>query len=184
MEDAAVVGKSLVRLVALAALLAGCSVSAPPDSPMPPEVTLHDVRLRNFRESTLSAVGSAKDVSYERATADVHASRVTLDVFRIEPPVPEGTPPPTTRLRAGTALGNLLTRGVDASEGVTVHTPGGLSGKTSRAFFDTPDMRATGSSPVAVEGPDGFRLRADGFALDLRSESYDFTQPIIHTRGP
>jgi hypothetical protein len=173
-----------MRPVALAALLAGCSAPPPADSPLPPEVTLHDVRLHNFRESTLSAVGTAKDVSYERATADVHATRVDLDVFRLEAPVADGGVPATTHLRAGTTLGNLLTRGVDASEGVTARTPGGLEGRTARAFFDTPDMRATGSTPVRVEGPDGFRLRAEGFALDLRAESYEFTHPLIHTRGP
>lgn len=172
------------RLAALAALVAGCSLPPPPEGPMPPEVTLHDVRLRNFHGSTLSAVGRAKKMTYERITADVRSTTVDLDVYRIDAPVTPGLRPPTTRLTAGEALGNLLTKGVDATGGVTVHTPSRLDGKTARAFFDTPVMRARGDSPVAVEGPDGFWLRADGFDLDLRSEVYDFVNPETHTRGP
>jgi hypothetical protein len=172
------------RLAALAALVAGCSLPPPPDGPMPPEVTLYDVRLRNFHGSTLSAVGGAKKMTYERSTADVRSTTVDLDVYRLDPPVPPGVQPPTTRLGAGEALGNLLTKGVDATGGVTARTPSGLNGKTSRAFFDTPVMRARGSNPVAVEGQDGFWLRADGFDLDLRTEVYDFVQPETHTRGP
>ena len=172
------------RLAALAALVAGCSLPPPAEGPMPPEVTLHDVRLRNFHGSTLSAVGSAKKMTYERATADVRSTAVDLDVFRLDAPVPAGARPPTTRLGAAEALGNLLTKGVDASGGVTVSTPSGLTGRTPRAFFDTPAMRATGTSPVAVEGPDGFWLKAEGFDLDLRTEVYDFVNPETHTRGP
>jgi len=173
------------RLAVLAAaLVAGCSVRAPPEEPMPPEVTLNDVRLRNFRGSTLSAVGRAKQMSYHRATADVRATDVELDVFRIDPPPPPGTPPPTSRILAREALGNLLTRGIDASGGVTVRTPAGLFGRTERGYFDTPSMRARGSGAVAVDGPDGFWLRGDGFELDLRNEVYDFENPVTHTRGP
>jgi hypothetical protein len=171
-------------LAALAALVAGCSVSAPAETAMPPEVTLHEVRLRNFRGSTLSAVGSAKKMTYERATADVRATDVELDVFRIDPPPPPGQPPPTTRLHAGQALGNLLTRGVDATGGVTARTPNGLFGWTAGSYFDTPANRAHGNTPVRVEGPDGFWLVGDGFRFDLRDEVYDFDHPVTHTRGP
>lgn len=171
-------------LATLAALVAGCSVSAPADTAMPPEVTLHDVRLRSFRGSTLSAVGSARQMTYERSTADVRAPDVELDVYRLDPPPPPGQRPPTTRLKAGQALGNLLTRGVDASGGVTVHTPSGLTGWTARGYFDTPVMRASGSTPVRIEGLDGFWLVGDGFQLDLRGEVYDFDHPVTHTRGP
>jgi hypothetical protein len=185
MEDPSVIGNGAVRrLAALAALVAGCSVPSPADSAMPPEVTLHDVRLRNFHRSTLSAVGTVKRMTYERSTADVRSTDVVLDVFRLDPPPPPGARPPTTRLRAGQALGNLLTKAVDASDGVTVRTPSGLLGTTSQAFFETTLMRATGSVPVVVEGPDGFWLRADGFDLDLRNEVYDFVHPETRTRGP
>ena len=150
---------------------------------MAPEVTLHGVKLRNFHNSTLSAVGSATEMTYQRATADVHSTQVTLDVFQLEPP-PPGVRPPATHLTAEETLGNLLTRDIDASGGVTARLPTGLYGKTSRAFFDSQAMRATGSNPVTVEGPEGFFLRADGFDLHLHTDVYDFLHPKTRTRGP
>ena len=67
---------------------------------------------------------------------------------------------------------------------MTARLPTGLFGRTSRAFFDSPEMRATGSSRVLVEGPDSFWLRADGFDLHLRTDVYDFVHPETRTRGP
>lgn len=172
------------RFAALAALaLCGCAVP-PPGTNMPPELTLHGVELRNFHNSTLSAVGSAEDMTYRRATADVHATHVVLDVFQLEPPPPLGARPPATHLTAGETLGNLLTRDIDATGGVTSQLPTGLFGKTSRAFFDSQAMRATGAEKVTVEGPDGFFLRADGFDLALHTDVYDFVHPKTRTRGP
>jgi hypothetical protein len=171
------------RLAVLFALATACAVP-PPGNKKAPEVTLHGVKLRNFHNSTLSAVGSAKDMTYERATADVHSTLVTLDVFQLEPPVPAGVRPPSTHLEANETLGNLLTRGIDATGGVTARLPTGLFGQTSHAFFDSPDMRAIGNSRVMVEGSDGFWLRADGFDLHLRTDVYDFIHPETRTRGP
>jgi lipopolysaccharide export system protein LptC len=152
---------------------------------MAPEVTLHEVKLRNFHNSTLSAVGSAKEMTYERSTADVHSTGVTLDVFQQDAPAQKGgARPPATHLTAAETVGNLLTKGIDATGGVTAKLPTGLSGKTSHAFFDSPEMRATGSTPVTVDGPDGFWLRADGFDLHLRSDVYEFVHPETRTRGP
>ena len=175
--------RRLAALAALQGLLGGCAVP-PPGTKMAPEVTLHGVKLRNFHNSTLSAVGSATDMAYERATADVHSTHVTLDVFQLDPPPPPGTLPPATHLEARETLGNLVTRGVDATGGVTARLPTGLFGRTSRAFFDSPDMRATGQSQVVLDGPDGFWLRADGFDLHLRTDVYDFVNPETRTRGP
>jgi hypothetical protein len=175
--------RRLAALAALQGLLGGCAVP-PPGTKMAPEVTLHGVKLRNFHNSTLSAVGSASDMTYERATADVHSQNVTLDVFQLEPPPPPGVRPPATHLEAKETLGNLLTRGIDATEGVTARLPTGLFGRTSHAFFDSPEMRATGASQVVLDGPDGFWLRADGFDLHLRTDVYDFVNPETRTRGP
>jgi hypothetical protein len=172
------------RLAACCALgLTFCAVP-PPGDKMAPEVTLHGVKLRNFHNSTLSAVGSATDMTYQRATADVHSTHVTLDVFQLEPPPPPGVRPPATHLTAEDTLGNLLTRDIDATGGVTARLPTGLYGRTSRAFFDSQAMQATGSNPVTVDGPDGFWLRADGFDLHLHTDAYAFIHPKTRTRGP
>lgn len=177
-------GKAFVRRpVALAALAVACAVP-PPETKMAPEVTLHEVKLRNFHNSTLSAVGSAKEMTYERSTADVHSTRVTLDVFQLDTPTPKGLQPPATHLAAAETVGNLLTKGIDATGGVTARLPTGLSGRTSHAFFDSPEMRATGASPVTVDGPEGFWLKAYGFDLHLRADAYEFIHPETRTRGP
>ncbi len=184
MEDSVLVHRGMRRLAAFCALgLTCCAVPAPGDKAAP-EVTLHGVKLRNFHNSTLSAVGSASEMTYHRATADVHSTHVTLDVFQLEPPPPPGVRPPATHLTAEETLGNLLTRDIDATGGVTARLPTGLFGRTSRAFFDSQAMRATGSSEVTVQGPDGFWLRAEGFDLHLHTDDYDFIHPKTRTRGP
>jgi hypothetical protein len=171
------------RFAALALGLTACAVP-PPGTQKAPEVTLHGVKLRNFHNSTLSAVGSAAHMTYERDTADVHSTQVTLDVFQLEPPPPPGVRPPATHLTAAETLGNLLTKDIDATGGVTARLPTGLMGKTSKALFHSQAMQATGTSPVTVDGPDGFWLRADGFDLHLHDDVYDFTHPKTRTRGP
>ena len=183
-EDSVLGKASVRRLVAFLLLGASCAVPPPPNQ-QAAEVTLHDVKLRNFHNSTLSAVGSAKQMTYERATADVHSTDVALDIYqKLSAPLAPGTHPPATHLTAQESVGNLLTKGIDATGGVTAHLPSGLYGRTSRAFFDSPEMRATGSSKVVVDGPDDFNLKAEGFDLHLRSEVYDFQNPVTRTRGP
>src|SRR5271154_2914745 len=99
-EDSVLVQRPMRRLAACCALgLTFCAVP-PPGDKMAPEVTLHGVKLRNFHNSTLSAVGSATEMTYQRATADVHSTHVTLDVFQLEPPPPPGVRPPATHLTA------------------------------------------------------------------------------------
>ncbi|MGO9830381.1 MAG: hypothetical protein ACLPJH_09585 [Myxococcaceae bacterium] len=171
------------RFAALAALLTGCAVPPPPNKTAP-EVTLHEVKLRNFHNSTLSAVGSSSLIEYHRASADVDFSDLRLDVYRTEPPSPPGVVPPATHLQAPQAVGNLLTRVVEVTDGVTVQLPTGVVAKTKHAFFNSPEQRATGSSKLAVEGPDGFWLRADAFDIHLRTDVYEFVNPETRTRGP
>jgi lipopolysaccharide export system protein LptC len=172
-----VIGKSprLRRLAPFLLLLVACQAPPPDEGRAPPEVTLHDVRLRSYRGSTLTAVGRAEVMSYERSSADVLAQHGTFDVFRLEAPRPRGAPPPATHIEAQAALGNLLTRGIDASGGVTLQTPTGLRGWTERAHLDSPTMKASGTSRVSVTGPHGYWLEAGGFELQLREEIYEFT---------
>ena len=171
------------RLAALLALLSCCAVPPPPNK-VAPEVTLRQVHLRNFHNSTLTAVGSSSLMEYHRASADVHSSDMQLDVYRTEPPPPPGVTPPATHIDAPAAVGNLLTRGVEVTDGVTVRLPTAVVARTSHALFDSGDMRATGKSKLQVDGPDGFWLRADAFDMNLRTDVYDFVNPETRTRGP
>jgi hypothetical protein len=177
MEDPGVIGicKVSLRLASLLLLLVACGAPPSDEGRAPPEVTLHDVRLRSYRHSTLTAVGQAEVMSYERSSADVLAQHGTFDIFRLEAPRPRGAPPPATHIEARAALGNLLTRGIDASGGVTLRTTTGLQGWTERAHLDSPTMHATGTSRVSLNGPHGYWLEAAGFELQLREEIYEFT---------
>lgn len=161
---------------ALAALTLTAACGAPPqdEGPPPPEVTLHDVRLRSYRGSTLTAVGRSQTMSYERASANVLSGSGTLDVLARESPSIAGRLPPATRIETRAARGNLLSRGIDVWGGVTLRTPSGLEGMTDTAHLDSLTMHASGTSPVEVHGPNGYWLRAQAFDLHLREDLYEF----------
>jgi len=141
-----------VRFFALPALIGIAACGAPPrdDGPPPPEVTLHEVRLRSYRGSMLTAVGRSESMAYERASADVLSGPGTLDVLSHEAPSLTGHLPPATRIETRAARGNLLSRGIDVWGGVQLRTPTGL------------------------QGPNGYWLRAEGFDLHLREDLYEF----------
>jgi len=162
--------------VALPALLLVAACGAPPkdEGPPPPEVTLHDVRLRSYRGSSLTAVGRSEKMTYERASADVLSGPGTLDVLSHQAASLAGQLPPATRIETRAARGNLLTHGVDLWGGVWLRTPSGLEGRTESAHLDSPTMHASGTSPVEVRGPGGYWLRAQGFDLHLREDLYEF----------
>jgi len=165
-----------VRLFALPALLVSVACGAPPgdDGPPPPEVTLHQVRLRSYRGSMLTAVGRSESMAYERASADVLSGPGTLDVLSREAPTAAGSLPPATRIETRASRGNLLSRGIDVWGGVRLRTPAGLQGFTDMAHLDSLTMHASGTSPVEVQGPNAYWLKAQGFDLHLREELYEF----------
>jgi hypothetical protein len=137
-------------------------------------VTLHEVRLRSYRGSMLTAVGRSESMAYYRASADVLSGPGTLDVLSHEAPSATGRLPPATRITTRAARGNLLSRGIDVWGGVELATPTGLQGKTETAHLDSLTMHATGASPVEVQGPNGYWLHAQGFDLQLREDLYEF----------
>ncbi|HVP61574.1 MAG TPA: hypothetical protein VMT11_13500 [Myxococcaceae bacterium] len=161
---------------ALASLLLIAACGSPPkdDGPPPPEVTLHEVRLRSYRGSVLTAVGHSESMAYERSSADVLSGPGTLDVLTREATAITGRMPPATRIETHAARGNLLSRGIDVWGGVQLRTPTGLTGKTESAHLDSPTMHATGTSPVEVQGPNAYWLRAQAFDLHLREDLYEF----------
>ena len=165
-----------MRLFTLPALLVFAACGAPPkdDGPPPPEVTLNEVRLRSYRGSMLTAVGRSQSMAYERASADVLSGPGTLDVLSREAPSVTSRLPPATRIETRAARGNLLSRGIDVWGGVRLRTPTGLLGLTDAAHLDTLTMHASGTSPVEVQGPNSYWLRAQGFDLHLREELYEF----------
>ena len=167
-------GNSGLRFAPFLLLALACSAPPPDDGPAPPEVTLRSVELRSYHGSTLSAVGHAEVMSYERASADVLASTGSLRVFRNDATRPAGSPPPATIIDTQKARGNLLSRGIDTWGGVRVRTPTGLDARTERAHLDSSTLRSRGDTPVTVTGTHGYWLQADGFEMSLREEFYEF----------
>jgi hypothetical protein len=163
-----------LRFVPGLLLIVACGVPPPDDGPAPPEVTLKDVHLRSYRGSTLTAVGQSSVMTYERSSADVLARQGILQVFRNEIEHVPGVPPPSTRIVAASARGNLLSRGIDTTGGVSLRTPTGLEGWTEAAHLDSNTMHARGSNRVTVRGPNGYWLQAGGFELQLREDVYEF----------
>jgi hypothetical protein len=155
-------------------LIAACGGPPKDEGPPPPEVTLREVRLRSYRGSMLTAVGHSASVAYERASADVLSGPGTLEVLSREAASLAGGLPPATRIETRAARGNLLSRGIDLWGGVQLRTPTGLEGRTESGHLDTTTMHSSGSSPVEVQGPNGYWLRAQGFDLHLREDIYEF----------
>jgi len=155
-------------------LIAACGPPPKDDGPPPPEVTLRDVRLRSYRGSMLTAVGRSTTMTYERASADVVSGPGSLDVLSREASSLVGNLPPATRIETQAARGNLLSRGIDLWGGVRLRTPTGLEGRAESGHLDSPTMHASGTSPVEVQGPNGYWLRAQGFDLHLREDIYEF----------
>jgi hypothetical protein len=175
MEDPIVLVTPRLRLTPCLLLLAvACSAPPQDEGPAPPEVTLRSVELRSYHGSTLSAVGHAETMSYERASADVLATAGSLNVFRNEAVRPAGAPPPATLIDTRNARGNLLSRGIDTWGGVRVRTPTGLDARTERAHLDSLTLRSHGDTPVTVTGAHGYWLHADAFEMSLREEFYEF----------
>ena len=161
-------------------LIAACGAPPKDEGPPPPEVTLRDVRLRSYRGSALTAVGRSETMAYERASADVLSGPGSLDVLSHEASSLVGRLPAATRIDTRAGRGNLLSRGIDVWGGVQLRTPTGLVGKTESAHLDSETMHATGETPVEVQGPNGYWLRAQGFDLHLREDVYEFVQ--LHSR--
>ena len=167
-------GTPRLRLASIALLAVACSAPPHDEGPAPPEVTLRSVELRSYHGSTLSAVGHAEVMSYERGSADVLATTGNLRVFRNDAARPAGTPPPATTIDTRNARGNLLSRGIDTWGGVRVRTPTGLDAHTERAHLDSLSLRSRGDTPVTVTGAHGYWLQADAFEMSLREEFYEF----------
>ena len=167
-------GTPRLRLAPFLLLASACSAPPPDEGPAPPEVTLRSVELRSYHGSTLSAVGHAEVMSYERASADVLAMSGSLSVFRNDAARPAGTAPPATIVDSRNARGNLLSRGIDTWGGVRVRTPTGLDAHTERAHLDSVTLRSRGDTPVTVTGAHGYWLQADAFEMSLREEFYEF----------
>ena len=108
------------------------------------------------------------------ALADVLSGPGTLEVLSREAASLAGGLPPATRIETRAARGNLLSRGIDLWGGVQLRTPTGLEGRTESGHLDTTTMHSSGSSPVEVQGPNGYWLRAQGFDLHLREDIYEF----------
>ena len=152
-------------LIVLAAIAACAPPPASESAPPPvPQVKLHGVRLRYFRGGELIASGTARELTYLRATSEFAATDVALRL-----PDREGG----LEVRAPASTGVLSARQADCGGGVVLTTGSGLVGKTPRAHFDGAASSASGSDEVLLEGT-GYQLSSRGFAIDFATDRFSF----------
>ncbi|HYG66775.1 MAG TPA: hypothetical protein VD838_03920 [Anaeromyxobacteraceae bacterium] len=131
-----------------------------------PELKLHGVRFRVYREASLRASGHAKTATYRRDTQGLVAG--DLDVVLT---TSEGE---KVRLTAPEGRGDLPRGTFGASGGLVAWRATDVA-RTDRAWYvPTPDREGivSGDRPVVVEGAD-YRLHGNSFTYDPATGQID-----------
>jgi hypothetical protein len=125
----------------------------------PPELVLHGVGFKLYRESELTTIGHAQSASFRSDSGDGSAQKVRLRFLGMQ----EGD----VLLETGRASGNVRERQADAEGEVWIADGNGTVARTERAHIDGVSRLASGIDPVDVTGA-SFRSRAEsGFTLEL-----------------
>jgi hypothetical protein len=161
----------------LLSLVLGCAPPPEPPAKPQPEVVLHGVTLRSYRGASVTAVGRAERLSYERGSSNVEVDKGILEL-----PARSATGSPFTQvggveIRAPRADGNLEAQRVEAYGGVDLKTGSGVRASTDRALFDGDAGVTSGMGPVQVRGPT-YALDAVGFVLRSDEEDFSFGGPL------
>jgi hypothetical protein len=159
-----------------AVVLLACHKPVDTSEPVRPEVELYGVRMESFRGVDVVAHGVTQEMTYERARADVTALGARVIILRGAGSLE------ASRLEAPKVVGNLISRGVDGSGGVSVLAANGTRAKTESAHFDSASRIATGSERVSVEGAH-YSLNAVGFSMDFREQTFNFQRDVESQLG-
>jgi hypothetical protein len=158
------VNRARVALGVLA--FAGCRPAHRTLEDLPPEVTLHGVRMTSFRGDEVSATGRAAMLTYERHNSDFVANEASMRF-------PDKDQKSETRLQAPIVRGNLGAKQADGSGGVTIRSTDGMQGMTPSAHLDGAAMVATGHEPIHLSRA-GSQVDAHDFVFRFREGAYDF----------
>lgn len=135
------------------------------------DVVFEGVRLWVFQGSRLRSVGSASQVTYERAAGVGQAARPDADFLSVGP----ASQP--VHVTAGTAEGHVNGRTLDARDGVFARRADGTA-QTASAHYDGLKRVASGSQPIDVQTA-RFQVRGEGgFHLDVASQQLELDGPV------
>lgn len=158
----------------LLCLFAACSRPPPPSSaPLPPDIQMDRVTMKQFRGSQTRVTVTAPHLEMMRSSGDftmVDAS-VRLEAQGITVQAPH-------------VAGNTGSGVLEGSGGLTLTTSDGVTGTTERARFDKAlgaEGGATSDAGVHLEHPE-FTLDATGFQVDFASGTATFEQPVTKSR--
>lgn len=143
---------------------------------LPPQVSLHGVRLRSWSGSELSAHGRAAMLTYDRQNTRFVATDGELQF----PDRNAGDPGPEMIVRAPVLEGEALAKTAHGSGGVTAISSAGMSGRTPSATYDGQGMAVRGTEPVEIDGP-GYVLDAAGFTFHFVTDELVFDGPVTST---
>lgn len=135
--------------------LAGCSLLEPPgERENPPDLTLRDLQLHQYRGGRLVAKAHVRELRYQRDT-----SRITGETLRYLPQT-DGAARGT--LLAGRVDGELSRGELRLFDGLTWSTPAGDRFETASCRLDLRANTAVGPDPVTMTGA-GYALTAPRF---------------------
>lgn len=195
-EDQAVVnrgrGKRGARGCAVALFLAASSYAlacggakkSQSDPALPPQVALHGVTLHAWEGNELTAVGTAREMTYDRSSGNFEASGAQVR-FPSSTSTARASRPLTADLEvtAPRVSGNLPSRQAEGKGGITARSTAGLVAQTPSARFDGQGLVAQGKEPVEITGP-GYALDAQGFTFYLLTEELVFERGVHSRLGP
>jgi hypothetical protein len=168
------VKQTLAIASGLLALAAGLGpVQASPATlavPRKADATFHKVRIWSFKASTLSAVGSAETLTYDRTAGRgvAEAASATLPGH--------GADPRPVHLSAGTAEGRVGARVLAARDGVVLSRQDGTV-RTRSARFDGPTHSVAGPEAVAIDSGTA-HVTGAAFTLDTITEQIELLGPV------
>jgi hypothetical protein len=137
----------------------GCQAAGPTPETKPPEMRFEDLHFQAYRDSRLSARGTAAEAVYLRTSGELTVRDVALEIPQ------EGSSPAT--LSAPLVEGDVPARTFEARGGLRA-LRGRDEARTESARYAASDGVVRGERPIEIAGP-GYRLTGPSFTLDPRA---------------
>lgn len=148
-----------VACAASSLVLSGCQAGPTDREQKPPEMRFEDVHFQTYRDSRLSARGTAAEVLYLRNSGELSVRDIDVELPQ------EGSSP--VRLAAPRITGEVPARTFEADGGL-VAVRDRDEARTASARYAASDGVVRGDRPIEISGP-GYRLAGPAFTLDPRA---------------
>jgi hypothetical protein len=161
-------GLSLFALTACAAL------EPPPSLAPPPDLTLRNVHMSQFRHGVLTASVTADEMLYTRDTGHLEGKHGTL--FPLTGTMAGG------KLTAGLTVGSTRSGAADLSSSVHWTSPGGDRAETAACAVDFVKQVVKGTEPIQLDGT-GYTINAQAFESRYGASSEIHLAGGVHLRA-